>query len=114
MRKTKHQEHEQYKERMHFNEECICPLCGRDIPQSQRDEHHLVPRSKKGKETQTLHRACHRQIHMLFTENELASVYNSPEALLEHPDIQKFVAWIATKPNDFLPQFSSSNRKKNK
>ena len=50
----------------------ICPLCNRPIPDSEKDAHHLVPKSKGGRETQYLHRVCHRQIHALLTETELA------------------------------------------
>ncbi len=89
-----------------------CPLCERPIPQSQRDEHHLVPRLKGGKLTQTMHRICHRQIHALFTETELARQYNSAEALLEHPEVQKFVAWVRKKPDDFYESSKMSNRKR--
>lgn len=89
----------------------ICPLCGRIIPPSQRDDHHLVPRLKGGKETTALHRICHRQIHALFTESELARQYHSAEALLEHPEIQKFVAWVRTKPDDFIEQTKRSKRR---
>jgi hypothetical protein len=90
----------------------ICPLCEREIPASQRDEHHLVPRLKGGKETQHLHRICHRQIHALFSEQELASKYNTVEALLEHPEIQKFVKWVRTKPIDFIECTKLSNRRR--
>lgn len=41
-----------------------CPICEREIPPAQMDAHHLIPRSKGGKETQYLHRICHRQIHL--------------------------------------------------
>lgn len=112
MRKSKEREHLEYYARVHTDCNDLCPLCGRVIPDSQKDEHHLVPKSRQGKITTTLHRACHRQIHMLFTITELETCYNSPEALLEHPDMQKFVAWISKKPNDFLPQFRPSDRKK--
>ncbi len=113
MRKSKQREDEAYFLRVHGNDSCLCPLCGRNIPDSQKDEHHLIPRSRNGKETTTLHRACHRQIHMLFTLSELAEQYNSAEALLEHSEMQKFVQWISSKPDDFMPQFRSSDRKKN-
>ncbi len=26
-------------------QEVICPICGRDIPEDQRDEHHLIPKA---------------------------------------------------------------------
>ena len=56
--------------------ETPCPLCGRPIPDSQKDAHHLVPKSKGGQATESLHRICHRQIHALLNETELARQYN--------------------------------------
>lgn len=89
-----------------------CPLCEREIPPSQRDEHHLVPKLKGGRETQTMHRICHRQIHALFTEAELAQCFNTAEALLEHPEVQRFVTWVKKKPPDFYESVKMSNRKR--
>ncbi len=80
----------------------VCPLCEREIPPAQRDQHHLVPKSKGGRQTRLLHRVCHRQIHALFTEAELARQYATVEALLQHPGLQAFVAWVKTKPDDFF------------
>ena len=79
--------------------EVVCPLCMRPIPKSQRDAHHLVPKSRGGVETVILHRLCHRQIHALLTETQLARHYASIEALKAHPEIAKFIAWISQKPN---------------
>jgi hypothetical protein len=44
-----------------FTEESICQLCMRPIPKSQRDAHHLIPKSRGGVATVILHRLCHRQ-----------------------------------------------------
>ncbi len=88
----------------------ICPLCGRTIPADQKDAHHLVPKLKGGRETEFLHRICHRQIHALFSEAELAHHYASVEALLEHPEIQKFVAWVKRKPDGFLDRARRSRQ----
>ena len=30
----------------------VCPLCERPIPESQKDAHHLVPKSKGGRHTE--------------------------------------------------------------
>lgn len=43
--------------------------------------------------------ACHRQIHKTFTEKELEQEFNSIEALLKHPGMEKFVRWIESKPH---------------
>jgi 5-methylcytosine-specific restriction endonuclease McrA len=88
----------------------ICPLCNRPIPDSEKDAHHLVPKSKGGRETQYLHRVCHRQIHALLTETELAKTYNHIEALLAHPGIARFVAWVKSKPDNFYERTRKSQR----
>ncbi len=62
--------------------------------------------------TQTLHRICHRQIHALFSEAELETTYASAEALLSHPEMQKFAAWVAKKPPGFFDGTRRSNRRK--
>ena len=88
----------------------ICPICERAIPDTQRDAHHLIPKSKGGTRTEFLHRICHRQIHALFTETELARQYNNVEALLRHPEMMRFVAWAKTKPDDFYERTHKSQR----
>ena len=90
----------------------VCPLCERKIPPSQRDAHHLVPKSKGGRHTEYLHRICHRQIHALLTETELAKQFNSVDTLLAHPDIAVFVAWVKTKPDEFMERTRKSQRLK--
>lgn len=86
----------------------VCPLCCRSVPPAQQDAHHLVPRSEGGRETVILHRICHRQVHALFTENELARQYATPQALLAHPRIQAFVQWVRRKPDDFYERTRKS------
>ena len=87
-----------------------CPLCNRVIPPAQADRHHLVPKSKGGRRTEFLHRVCHRQVHALLTEGELAVQYATVEALLQHPEQQAFVAWVKTKPEDFFVRTHKSTR----
>jgi 5-methylcytosine-specific restriction endonuclease McrA len=85
-------------------EAAVCALCGRVILAGEEDAHHLVPKSKGGRQTVLLHRVCHDQIHAIFTNSQLAKTFSTIEAILENPDIQKFVAWIKSKP----PGFSGS------
>ena len=80
----------------------LCPLCERVIPPTQRDAHHLVPKSKGGRHTEFLHRVCHRQIHALLTETQLARQFNTVEALREHPELATFLDWVKTKPDEFM------------
>ena len=90
----------------------VCPLCRREIPPAEQDAHHFVPKSKGGRETQLLHRICHRQIHALLSENELARQFNTPEALLTHPDVRTFVDWVRRKPPDFFEKSRKSAQRR--
>lgn len=64
--------------------------------------HHLVPKSQgkrrgiKGSELPTamLCGACHRQLHVLFSNHELERRYHSIEELKREPKVKKFVAWV--------------------
>ena len=90
----------------------ICPICDRAIPDSQKDAHHLIPKSKGGKTTEYLHRICHKQIHALFTETELARRLNSADAIREHPQMQRFIEWVKNKPDGFYERVAKSTRLK--
>ena len=90
----------------------MCTLCNREIPPTLRDAHHLIPKSKGGVVTVLLHRACHKQIHALFTETELAKQYPSVEALQAHTEIAKFINWVKQKPNDLNLQTRRSRNKR--
>jgi len=88
-----------------------CALCGRVVPPAQREEHHLVPKSRGGRTTTVLHRICHRQLHALFSEAQLANEYATVDALLSNEDVARFVAWVSTKPNGFYERTRRSGRK---
>lgn len=88
----------------------LCPLCERPIPPSQQDAHHLVPRSRGGRHTELLHRVCHRQIHALLSESELAQRFHTVDALMSLPEVRRFVEWVRTKPDDFHVRTRKSDR----
>jgi hypothetical protein len=48
-------------------------------------------------------RPCHSHIHTVLSEKELASQFNSRTALLQHPDIQRFIEWLGKRPAGFKP-----------
>jgi hypothetical protein len=89
----------------------VCELCDRPIPPALRDAHHLIPKSRGGATTVFLHRACHKQVHALLTETELARHYPTPQALRAHPEIARFIHWVQDKPSDFNPQTRRSRSK---
>jgi hypothetical protein len=65
------------------------------------DEHHLIPKTFKGKETVPLHKICHRKIHATFTERELANRYHTFERLRENEHIATFIRWVAKREPGF-------------
>ena len=96
---------------MRVAEAAVCALCDRPIPPSLRDAHHLTPKSRGGTVTVFMHRACHKQIHAMFTETELARNYFSPRALREHPEVARFIDWVKDKPAEFNPPTRRSRSK---
>ncbi|WP_229428338.1 restriction endonuclease [Microvirga pudoricolor] len=82
----------------------LCPLCDRVIPGHARSSrHHLTPKLKGGTHQGTvrLHQICHSAIHARFSEAEIARRLNDMESLREDPEMQRFLAWVRTKPDDF-------------
>ena len=92
----------------------ICPISLREIPPDQQEAHHLIPKSKGGRATEYLHKICHRQIHALFTDTQLAAKFNTAEAILQDPAMQKFIRWVETKPNAFYERVTKSDRVRNR
>ena len=92
----------------------ICPLCQRDIPHKRGEDHHLMPKTFKGKELVYIHRICHRKIHATFTERELKNYYHTIERLLEDETIQTFVKWVANKDPDFYVSTRETKTRKGK
>ncbi len=86
-----------------------CSLCGRPLGK-RTEKHHLVPKSQGGIDTIPLHAICHRKIHALFNEKELARSYFSIEALLADESVRKFVKWVQTKPADFYSRTRKKTR----
>ncbi|MCD5325007.1 MULTISPECIES: HNH endonuclease [Pontibacillus] len=89
-----------------------CELCGRSPLETT--EHHLVPRQFGGAEgpTADLCKACHKQIHALFTNAELAGFYNTLERLRDHPDMEKYLKWVKKQDPQKKITIKKSNRKK--
>lgn len=66
-----------------------CPICDRDMLKGPSiDRHHFYPKCKGGRETEWVHKICHRKIHSVFTESELAKEYNNAEIVRSHPETQ--------------------------
>ncbi len=80
-----------------------CPLCGRELIDGPSvNEHHLVPRTYRGREAVPMHRICHRKIHAVLSEKELRDYWHTAERLRAHPELSRFVRWVARKPPEFM------------
>ncbi|MEO1230490.1 MAG: HNH endonuclease [Myxococcota bacterium] len=90
-----------------------CGLCGRPmIGGPSIDRHHLVPKAEGGRHAVWMHRVCHRKIHSLLTEKELARDYHTFEALRGLEELQAFIRWIQKKDPEFVTRHRSHSRKR--
>lgn len=88
-----------------------CPLCGRPmVAGPSLDRHHWVPRSEGGRTQDWMHRVCHRKVHGVLGERELATAYSTAEALRAHPDIAAFLRWVRKKPPEFMGRHRRARR----
>ena len=79
-----------------------CPICGRPMIAGRSvDRHHFVPKTEGGRVAVPVHRICHRAIHSIWSERELARSLSEPAAIRAHPAMQRFLRWIAGKPPEF-------------
>ena len=106
-----------------MDEKPRCDLCGRAV--RRLEKHHLIPRTrhanKKNKKTfdrlevrtrlAMLCGPCHKTVHATLTEKQLEAEYNTLEALRDHPDIARFVAWVRRQPDTHVTVRSSRDRK---
>jgi len=77
-----------------------CFLCGR--PLGRRVQwHHPVPKSRGGRETLPIHPICHRKIHAVLSNKELERSFATAATLRAHPEIVRFLDWVAGKDPDF-------------
>lgn len=74
-----------------------CALCEREV--STVTYHHLIPKQKGGKHTDTvpLCQPCHTTLHVMFSNAELATIYNNIPALQASEQLQKYLKWIKNK-----------------
>ena len=66
------------------------------------DRHHWVPKSEGGTDVATVHLICHRMIHRVLSDRDLAGAFDTAEKLRAHPEIAKFVKWVRKRPPDYV------------
>lgn len=57
-----------------------------------------------------MHRVCHKKIHAVLTEKELARDFATPDALHGHPEIASFIRWVQRKPPEWNARHASPRR----
>jgi hypothetical protein len=92
----------------------ICELCSRENVETT--IHHLTPKEEGGTKLPTaiLCIPCHKQIHALFTNQELALCLNTIDKLKENERIIKYLKWIQKQPASSIIKIKKSNDKKQK
>lgn len=75
-------------------------------------KHHLIPKSKGGKETEGLCKDCHDQIHAVLSNKELYLEFDTIDKLKEYEPIQKWIKWRKKHPNISVNHRMSKDRKK--
>jgi hypothetical protein len=71
----------------------VCPLCEREVPVVS--DHHLVPKSRGGRETEPICLDCHGMIHTLFDNKRLERELNTVQALQNEPQFEKYLKWVS-------------------
>jgi hypothetical protein len=85
------------KAELQANHDFPCPICDRPIGLQNVDRHHLVPKSKGGRDQYFVHRICHRKLHATFTGQQLEREFYTWELIKAHALFQTFIAWVAKK-----------------
>jgi 5-methylcytosine-specific restriction endonuclease McrA len=86
-----------------------CWLCGRPLGETV-VLHHPVPKSRGGRDTVPMHPICQQTVIANFTNSELQRHGTNVEALLDNPNVRKFVDWVAKKDPDFNASITKKQR----
>lgn len=72
--------------------------------------HHPVPKSRGGRDVVPMHSICQQTLVANFTNSELQRHGMEVEGLLAHPNVRKFVDWVANKDPDFTATIAKKQR----
>lgn len=88
-----------------------CELCGRSGVEIT--VHHLLPKEKGGTfgETANLCIPCHKQVHALYSNEEIAARLTTLKELREDPQLSRFIKWIRKQPPTKLMKIKKSNKR---
>jgi len=90
-----------------------CALCERLVPPAMVTKHHLTPREKGGTadDRTPVCRPCHKQIHAVFGNADLARSYATIAQLRAAPELVTFIKWIQKQQpeSNFRTEMSNSH-----
>lgn len=89
-----------------------CELCGRE--EVETTIHHLTPKEMGGAflPTAKLCIPCHKQIHAIYMNDELATRLSTIHELKQDEKLKSFVKWIRKQPSSKLVQIRKSKERK--
>lgn len=90
----------------------LCELCGRQ--EVVLTEHHLTPKEEGGAflPTAFLCIPCHKQVHALYTNQELAARLNTLDALRQDEKLVPYIKWIQRPASKLVKTKKSRQRRK--
>lgn len=86
-----------------------CWLCGRPTGKTI-VWHHPVPKSRGGRDVVPMHPICQQTLVANFTNSELQRHGMDVQGLLDHPNVRRFVDWVAKKDPDFTATITKKQR----
>ena len=89
-----------------------CELCGREKVETT--VHHLLPKEMGGTfgPTANLCIPCHKQIHALYTNEEIAARLTNLQQLRGDEKLDRFIHWIRKQPSTKIMKIKKSNERK--
>ncbi|MFB5283697.1 MULTISPECIES: HNH endonuclease [Peribacillus] len=92
----------------------VCELCGRNGVETT--VHHLLPKEMGGTfgSTAKLCIPCHKQIHALYTNEEIAARLTTLREMREDEKLSRFIKWLRKQPPTKLMKIKKSNERKQK
>ena len=77
-----------------------CSLCGRPFDPKRLTKHHCRPRQKGGgpDDVEMLCGQCHGMVHATYTNQTLAVLYPTIDALRRAPELAPFIKWVRKQP----------------
>ncbi|MDR4949548.1 HNH endonuclease [Neobacillus cucumis] len=92
----------------------ICELCGRK--EVETTVHHLLPKEMGGTfgATANLCIPCHKQIHALYTNEEIAARLTTLSELRADAKLASFIKWIRKQPSTKIMKIKKSKERRRK